>query len=194
MRKHYYFYKKFSTDIFDLICGIELELNNPSYYAIAFIDLQEPSALNNVYFYQNEFAQKNDLSQLGNSEIIFLKRYSEKIFNQFALDLQNYLEGDYLAFNNWPLKESIMTSFAREVFNLIRDDEILNGIHLWSYSEIASWLGKPHAARAVGQVMAKNPFPLILPCHRVVPKSGGLGNYGPGPALKKAMLEHESLW
>jgi O-6-methylguanine DNA methyltransferase len=60
-----------------------------------------------------------------------------------------------------------------------------------SYSWIASKIGRPKAARAVGQAMARNPLPLLLPCHRVVDASGQLHNYGYGLAMKARLLEME---
>ncbi|MDA8346841.1 MAG: MGMT family protein [Thermaerobacter sp.] len=62
-----------------------------------------------------------------------------------------------------------------------------------TYGEIAERIGHPGAARAVGSAMARNPFVLLVPCHRVVPKAGGLGQYGAGDgqATKAALLEWE---
>lgn len=60
-----------------------------------------------------------------------------------------------------------------------------------SYGWIASQIGKPKAARAVGQAMARNPIALLLPCHRVVDASGALHNYGYGLAIKAKLLALE---
>ncbi len=60
-----------------------------------------------------------------------------------------------------------------------------------TYAEVAAAAGRPGAARAVGQAMARNPVPLLLPCHRVVPSAGGVGQYGYGPDLKKRLLSLE---
>ncbi len=62
-----------------------------------------------------------------------------------------------------------------------------------TYGEIAARLGRPRAARAVGSACARNPVPIIIPCHRVVPASGGLGNYsgGKGWDTKAAILRKE---
>lgn len=60
-----------------------------------------------------------------------------------------------------------------------------------SYSWVASQIGRPRAARAVGQVMARNPLPLFFPCHRVVDASGGLHNYGYGLEMKARLLKME---
>ena len=59
-----------------------------------------------------------------------------------------------------------------------------------TYGWLAARVGKPGAARAVGQVMARNPLPLLVPCHRVV-AAGGLGGFGGGLALKARLLEQE---
>ena len=60
-----------------------------------------------------------------------------------------------------------------------------------SYSEIAKKIGSPKAVRAVGSAVGANPFGYLIPCHRVLPKSGGLGGFAWGVKLKKTMLEHE---
>ncbi|MEM6811297.1 MAG: methylated-DNA--[protein]-cysteine S-methyltransferase [Pseudomonadota bacterium] len=60
-----------------------------------------------------------------------------------------------------------------------------------SYGDVANDIGAPKASRAVGTAVGQNPVSLIIPCHRVVQKSGGLGNYGWGVDLKKKILEEE---
>jgi AraC family transcriptional regulator of adaptative response/methylated-DNA-[protein]-cysteine methyltransferase len=62
-----------------------------------------------------------------------------------------------------------------------------------SYSEVATRIGLPRAVRAVGNACASNPVPLVIPCHRVVPKTGGVGNYGLGVQRKKILLEREGV-
>lgn len=64
---------------------------------------------------------------------------------------------------------------------------------VWTYGELAAAAGLPKASRAAGQVCATNPLPIIVPCHRVKPASGGVGNFGPGPELKEWLLRHESV-
>jgi methylated-DNA-[protein]-cysteine S-methyltransferase len=59
-----------------------------------------------------------------------------------------------------------------------------------TYGQLAAVVGRPRAARAVGQAMARNPVPLIIPCHRVVAGSG-LGGYGGGLPLKRRLLTLE---
>ncbi len=60
-----------------------------------------------------------------------------------------------------------------------------------SYAELARWIGRPQAVRAVGQANGANPLPIVLPCHRVIASGGGLGGYGGGLALKRQLLDLE---
>ena len=60
-----------------------------------------------------------------------------------------------------------------------------------TYAEIAKAAGNPRAFRAAGTACGHNPIPLIVPCHRVVQTGGGIGQYGGGPEMKKALLDLE---
>lgn len=62
-----------------------------------------------------------------------------------------------------------------------------------TYGRIAMKLTNPGAARAVGTALAKNPFPLIIPCHRAVRSDGKLGGYAGGLGMKKRLLEMEGV-
>lgn len=60
-----------------------------------------------------------------------------------------------------------------------------------TYAELAAAAGRPRAARAAGSACATNPVAPFVPCHRVVPTGGGVGNYGFGPQVKAALLVAE---
>ena len=60
-----------------------------------------------------------------------------------------------------------------------------------TYGEIAKSAGNARAFRAAGTACGSNPVPLIVPCHRVVQSGGGVGNYGGGPEMKRALLDLE---
>lgn len=80
------------------------------------------------------------------------------------------------------------TAFQRRVWEELRRIPIGE---TRTYGEIAAAIGDPKAARAVGTACGTNPVPLVIPCHRVLPASGGVGNYGLGPARKRKLLENE---
>jgi O-6-methylguanine DNA methyltransferase len=60
-----------------------------------------------------------------------------------------------------------------------------------SYEEIACAIGYPRACRAVGGANGRNPIPLLIPCHRVIRKDGGLGGFSSGTAIKQWLLQFE---
>jgi len=60
-----------------------------------------------------------------------------------------------------------------------------------TYSQVAKAIGRPRAVRAVGHACATNPVAVVIPCHRVVPSAGGVGQYRWGPERKKKLLERE---
>ena len=64
-----------------------------------------------------------------------------------------------------------------------------------TYKEIAKRLGKPKAARAVANACGKNPYPITIPCHRVIRSDGGLGGYSGegGVEKKKLLLKNEKI-
>lgn len=62
-----------------------------------------------------------------------------------------------------------------------------------TYADLAQAAGRPNAFRAVGMAMAKNPIPLVIPCHRVIHSDRGLGGYGGGLDMKQWLLQHEAV-
>lgn len=80
---------------------------------------------------------------------------------------------------------SDLTEFQKEVLGAVA--AIPPGETL-TYGDVARKIGRPKAARAVGVALAKNPFPLVIPCHRVV-AAHGLGGYSCGPDLKRRLLD-----
>jgi len=85
-----------------------------------------------------------------------------------------------------------LTPFRRSV--LLEAGRIPRG-RVRTYGSLAAAAGHPGAARAVGSAMAANPFPLAIPCHRVVRSDGSPGGFGGGLALKRILLEREGiLW
>lgn len=105
-----------------------------------------------------------------------------------ATELANYYAG-----GPWPRHPELVaraasTPFGRRVYEAVA---AIPAGRSRTYGDIARQLGRPGAARAVGRAMATNPFPVIIPCHRVVGSDGSLTGFAGGVEMKAAMLEME---
>jgi methylated-DNA-[protein]-cysteine S-methyltransferase len=87
-----------------------------------------------------------------------------------------------------PIDWSLVGGFGRKVLD--RTARIPYG-EVATYGTVARDIGKPSAARATGNALGANPIPIVVPCHRVVPTGGKIGNYGGGPERKVRLLELE---
>lgn len=108
------------------------------------------------------------------------------LLDEAFAQLDAWLAGRLPAFS-LPLAEA-PTPFAAEVRRALLS--IPRGERR-TYGQLARALGRPSAARAVGNACARNPLPLIVPCHRVVPLDGTTGNYLGGAPLKALLLRLE---
>ena len=103
-------------------------------------------------------------------------------------ELEDYFEGKRETFDvkiDWSLsspgfRSRALHAVARIPFGRTR-----------TYGEIAKAAGNERAFRAAGTACGHNPTPLFVPCHRVVQSGGGIGNYGGGPEMKRALLQLE---
>ena len=104
-------------------------------------------------------------------------------------ELRQYFAGELQTFTV-PIDFSRWQGFTAQVYTLLRAVPYGETI---TYGELARRAGQPGAARAVGGMMARNPLPIILPCHRVIATNGALTGYsgGAGIATKIYLLQHE---
>ena len=102
--------------------------------------------------------------------------------------LPRYEAGERVRWPELPIDLTRLPRFQRAVLEELK--RIPPG-ETQSYAGLAGLCGSPRAARAVGRVMATNPWPLIYPCHRVLRSDGSLGGFGPGLEMKKWLLELE---
>lgn len=104
--------------------------------------------------------------------------------------MARHLDGGLQDFTGLSLDFSGVTPFRRRVYE--EASRIPAGATV-TYGELAARVGAPRAARAVGQAMGKNPFPIVVPCHRVVATGGGPGGFSAhgGIDTKARMLEIE---
>ena len=114
--------------------------------------------------------------------------WSPHLFEDLVGRLTAYFEGQRVAFPD-KLDLSGATPFQREVWEKTR---LIPYGETRSYSWVAKQIGKPKAARPVGQALAKNPLPIIVPCHRVVAGDGKLGGFSDGVEMKSYLLSLET--
>lgn len=120
----------------------------------------------------------NDASRRNASQCSVIRGAIEQLEAYFRGELQEF---------NLPLRPT-GTDFQCRVWSelqAIQYGETAN------YGEIASRIGSPRAARAVGAANGRNPIPIIIPCHRVIGANGSLTGFGGGLKIKRALLELE---
>lgn len=120
------------------------------------------------------------------------KRRMESAGRELARRFEAYARGKRGAFTGVKVDLAGMSEFGVQVLKCLRG---IGFGKMRTYGRVAEEAGRPGAARAVGQVLAKNPIPLVIPCHRVVGRGGKLGGYSMvgGQALKRQLLAHEGL-
>jgi O-6-methylguanine DNA methyltransferase len=124
----------------------------------------------------------------GRQENEFLERFdpltrlekNPKAVQRVLAQLREYFAGDRSSFN-LPVDISQLTPFQRSVLDVAC--RIAPG-QVWTYHRVAQELGRPRSSRPVGQALARNPVPIVIPCHRVIASDGGLGGYSGGSGLK----------
>jgi methylated-DNA-[protein]-cysteine S-methyltransferase len=101
--------------------------------------------------------------------------------------LQRYCAGERETFASIPLDASALSEFDARILTMLRD---VPWGHTTTYGSLAATVGAPDAARAVGAAMARNPWPIIVPCHRVLASGGAMGGFSAygGTMTKQKLL------
>lgn len=123
----------------------------------------------------------------GNAVPAGIPQNETDVIKRAAVQITEYLSGRRREFDVKVEPEG--TDFQKRVWAALRT--IPYG-HMCSYSHIAHIAGNPKACRAVGMANNRNPVSIIIPCHRVIGKSGALVGYGGGLELKKYFLDMEA--
>lgn len=118
-------------------------------------------------------------------------RPEKKPFEGVFKAVLGYFGGKKADFGNVKIATGELSLFAKKVLAACRS---IGFGEVFTYRQLAKKIGKPDAARAVGIVMAKNPLPLIIPCHRIIRSDGKLGGFSApgGIKTKKKLIELES--
>lgn len=107
-----------------------------------------------------------------------------------AQPFERYFAGQANALYDLDVDWDGLSPFAEQV---LRELYAVRSPELVSYGGLATRLGRPGAARAVGQIIGRNRLPIVVPCHRVVASDGTLGGYSGGLDIKRALLELEGV-
>ncbi len=115
---------------------------------------------------------------------------STPLVDKISEQIRQFLKGRITHFHLENIDLSRLYNFQKKV--LLLERKIPYG---WvsTYGRLAHKLGTPGASRAVGQALARNPFPIIIPCHRTIKSNGSLGGFRGGPKLKRQLLELEGV-
>jgi len=109
---------------------------------------------------------------------------------KLACEIRYYMDGKIQEFSEYPLVLKNATNFQRRVWFYLR--HIPYG-KIITYEELAHNIGSPKSIRASGQALKRNPFPILLPCHRVIGKDGGLRGFSSGINWKRILLDIERV-
>jgi len=138
------------------------------------------------------FLPRKELSMAGFIENLYPDAGEHNHGNLEGLcdQIRRYMEGVDIDFSLAFLDLDLCYNFQKRV--LLKAKEIPRG-RVIPYGKLAERISASGAARAVGTALARNPFSLILPCHKVIRASGQIGNFGSGPAMKRALLRLEGV-
>jgi methylated-DNA-[protein]-cysteine S-methyltransferase len=104
--------------------------------------------------------------------------------------VRRFFDGEAVAFDLSLLALERCSPFQRTV--LLAEHGIPRG-RVSTYGRIAAHVGVPRGARAVGRALSRNPFPVVIPCHRAIRSDGHLGGFQGGREMKRALLELEGV-
>jgi methylated-DNA-[protein]-cysteine S-methyltransferase len=119
-----------------------------------------------------------------------IKLGSSSTIKALSENIQWFLKGENVEFDLEILDFSICSKVQKKV--LLAEYRIPRGF-ISTYKRIANHIGIPNGARVVGNALARNPFPIVVPCHRAIKSNGELGGYQGGTKMKRKLLELEGI-
>lgn len=117
-------------------------------------------------------------------------KFDKSFFRPLQEQINTYFEGAHVDFRDIPIEMEGFSSFSGLVLTACRNVRFGRTI---TYAGLAKKIGRSAAARAIGNALARNPLPLIIPCHRIIRGDGKVGGFSAigGAVLKAKLLKHE---
>ncbi|MCX5268962.1 methylated-DNA--[protein]-cysteine S-methyltransferase [Streptomyces sp. NBC_00199] len=150
-----------------------------------------PEGLLNVVFHATDAVRDKALARLAErlgTEPV--EAPGSPLLAEAIRQFEAYFSGKRQTFE-LPLDWSLISGFNRQVLR-----ELASGVPYGAvvgYGDLAQRVGQPGAAQAVGAAMGSNPLPVVVPCHRVVERDGGIGGFGGGLETKRKLLALEGV-
>jgi len=119
-----------------------------------------------------------------------IKQNTSSLIDSIGNKIQEFLTGRAQKFDQYLLDFSICSPIQKKV--LEAEAKISRG-WISTYKRIARAINHPKSARVVGNALAKNPFPSIIPCHRAIKSNGEIGGFQGGSEMKRKLLELEGI-
>jgi len=132
-----------------------------------------------MILFGHEIDHKNDVERYFKENVSGEMKKAVKFFD------------GYLLGKDKPLPELDMLPFTRKETRIYENLKKIPFAETVSYNDLSKMSGIPNGARFIGNAMAKNFFPILIPCHRVIKSDGNTGNYSSGIKTKIFLLEHE---
>ena len=154
--------------------------------AIIWTELAESPLIARVLLSKDELSAEQQVAQLYPA----VQAASCAGIESVADAIKAILAGDDVAI---PLGVADLASCSAFQQSVLRAEHAIPRGRVSTYQLIGAYLGKTNGARAVGNALANNPFPIIVPCHRAIRSDGHLGGYQGGLAMKRALLAQEGI-
>jgi methylated-DNA-[protein]-cysteine S-methyltransferase len=153
---------------------------------IVWMDIENEYKINRI-FLPNEM---DSVEKRIKKQFIDSREESSSQISILINKIKKFLDNEEIYFNLNNIAFEMCTDFQKRV--LLLEYKIPRG-WISTYGRIASKLGIPKGGRAAGNALARNPFPIIIPCHRAIQSNGDLGGFQGGIKMKKILLENEGV-
>jgi methylated-DNA-[protein]-cysteine S-methyltransferase len=110
--------------------------------------------------------------------------------DEVSEQIKTFVSGEDVEFSLDAVRMDLCSDFQKKI---LRAEHAIPRGYVSTYRRLAAHAGSPNGARAAGRCLANNPFPLIIPCHRIIRSDGTLGGYQGGEAMKRALLKMEGV-